>query len=181
MIQKVKKGPLKYCVTVLILLILSGITQPSYTMTVEDNQETVDNSIAPQTEGEDTPNENEQETNETDEINNDDETEEESSQDSLTVSRRISNIIIHGNTSTSKEAIINHVPYKVGELFDMRKTKTLIRNLYYKLKKFRTIKVMAEIVDKNSMNLHIIVEEKVPLKELITVGKRLKKKYILKR
>lgn len=182
MIQKVKKGPLKYCVTVLILLILSGITQPSYTMTVEDNQETVDNSIAPQTEGEDTPNENEQETNETDEINNDDETEEESSQDSLTVSRRISNIIIHGNTSTSKEAIINHVPYKVGELFDMRKTKTLIRNLYYKLKKFRTIKVMAEIVDKNSMNLHIIVEEKVPLKELITVGnKKVSEKEIEKK
>src|SRR5688500_1120716 len=48
---------------------------------------------------------------------------------------RISAIKIHGNITTSQNAILNHIPYKIGEIFDARKTKTLIRNLYYNLKK----------------------------------------------
>ncbi len=98
------------------------------------------------------------------------------------LSRRINNILVHGNISTSKDAIIKQVPYKIGELFDPRKTRTLIRNLYYNLKKFRTVKVMSEIVDNNYMNLHVIVEEKSPLKELKTVGnKKVSEKDIAKK
>src|SRR6266478_5073050 len=54
---------------------------------------------------------------------------EEISQPSINFQRRISDIIVHGNNSTSTDAILNNVPYKIGELFDPRKTKTLIRNL----------------------------------------------------
>jgi outer membrane protein insertion porin family len=96
--------------------------------------------------------------------------------------RRINTIVIHGNTSVSKDAIINLVPYKMGELFDARKTKKLISNLYYSLKKFRSIKVMGELVEPHLVNLHIFVEEKMPLKELKTIGnKKVSDKEIAKK
>ncbi|HEX4069323.1 MAG TPA: POTRA domain-containing protein, partial [Candidatus Babeliales bacterium] len=95
---------------------------------------------------------------------------------------RINNIIVHGNNYTATDAIINNVPYKVGELFDPRKTRTLIHNLYYKLKKFRTIKVMVEPLENGYMNLHVIVEEKYPLKEIQFIGnKKVSEKEINKK
>jgi len=112
----------------------------------------------------------------------DDDTIEQIPQQAVNTPRRINSIIVHGNTSTSKDAIINHIPYKVGELFDPRKTNTLIRNLYYNLKKFRTIKVMGEAVNDNYMNLHVIVEEKYPLKEIKFIGnKKIAEKEITKK
>lgn len=169
MIQKEKKGLLNYCAIVLALLLLSGVTR---------SQEAPNDPITLQSQGENNPYDEEQESNEYDE-NNDDE-------DNVTAQapqqRRINGIIVHGNVSTSKDAIIKHIPYRVGELFDMRKTRTLIRNLYYNLKKFRRIKVMAEALDGNYMNLHIFVEEKSPLKEIKTVGnKKVSEKEIAKK
>jgi outer membrane protein insertion porin family len=132
MTGKVKKGTRNYCVTVLFLLLLTGITE---------SQQVVKNAT-----------------------------------------HRIGAIKIHGNVATTKDAILNHVPYKVGEVFDARKTKTLIRNLYYSLKKFRNIKVMGEVVTDTLMNLHIFVEEKYPLKEFKTIGnKKVSEKEIAKK
>jgi outer membrane protein insertion porin family len=177
MIQKVKKGPRNYCAMILTLLLLSSITQPSsFAKAMEDGQEAPDTTITLQTNGENAPYD------EISEIDNDDDAEEEETEQSINTPRRINSIIVHGNISTSKDAIINHVPYKVGELFDPRKTRTLIHNLYYNIKKFRTIKVMGEIIDGNYMNLHIIVEEKSPLKELKTIGnKQVSEKEIAKK
>src|SRR5690606_12875427 len=63
-----------------------------------------------------------------------------------------------------------------------RKTKTLINNLYFTLKKFRNIKVMGELVGNDYMNLHVFVEEKYQLKELKTVGnKKVSEKEIAKK
>ena len=85
-------------------------------------------------------------------------------------SRRISNIIVSGNKFSSSNAILNLVPYKIGEIFDQRKTRSLIHNLYYGLKKFRTIKVFGEPINDHFIALHILVEEKTPLAEIKTSG-----------
>lgn len=86
--------------------------------------------------------------------------------------RRINDIIIVGNQYTSRDAIVNYIPYKIGETFDPHKTRTLIRNLYYGLKKFRTIKVMGEKVGDHLINIHVIVEEKLPLAEIKNSGNK---------
>lgn len=132
MTGKVKKGNRSYCVTILFLLLWTGITH---------SQQVVTNTT-----------------------------------------HRVNAIKIHGNVATTKDAILNHVPYKIGEIFDARKTKTLIRNLYYNLKKFRNIKVMGEVVNDSLMNIHIFVEEKYPLKEFKTIGnKKVSEKEIAKK
>ncbi|TET06932.1 outer membrane protein assembly factor BamA [Candidatus Dependentiae bacterium] len=93
--------------------------------------------------------------------------------------RRIKAIIISGTKHVPKEAILYRIPYKVGEIFNAQKTRTLIRSLYYNLKRFRNITVKGEPIGDDRMNLHIIVEEKAPLKEVIIKGnKQLSEKEI---
>src|SRR5438477_1464399 len=175
MTENVKKGTRNYCVILFFLLLLTGNTesqQVGSSASSINNREEIDfydeeqnNTIEPDSEEE--PEE---------------EIEEEAEQSSPNKIRRISAIKIHGNVATSKDAILNHIPYKVGETFDPRKTKTLISNLYFKLKKFRNIKVMGEVVNDAYMNLHVFVEEKYPLKELKTVGnKKVSEKEIAKK
>ncbi len=84
----------------------------------------------------------------------------------------IKDIIVSGNNFVTSAAILYHIPYKVGELFNPRKTHKLIHNLYFNLKRFRHIKVMAEDVAPNAINLHIIVQEKRPLKEVLFKGNK---------
>lgn len=151
MFEKIKKGPRNYCVTALVLLLLTGITQP---------QHIIANQTPIEAQGETESNEGNQ-----DDSNSDEPVKAQQP-------RRINAIVIHGNKSTSKDAIINHIPYKIGELFDSRKTHLLIHNLYHNLKKFRTIKVMGEAVENNAMKLHVFVEEKSPLKEMKTFGNK---------
>jgi outer membrane protein insertion porin family len=186
MTENVKKGNRNYCVTVLFLLLLSGITQSqqvvntptAYTREEVDSYDEEQNETLP---------DSDEETDEIDDEDDEDGEDDDQEDDNLAQSiaqrtRRISAIKIHGNTSTSKDAILNHIPYKIGEMFDPRKTRTLIHNLYYNLKKFRNIKVMAEVLDDTYMNLYIFVEEKYPLKEFKTVGnKKVSEKEIAKK
>jgi len=170
MTEKVKKGNRNYCVTVLFLLLLTGITQ----------SQQVGKTLSPHTREEvhayDEETNNDIVSDSDEEMDDEDEDEDSATPEQNQVfankTRRISAIKIHGNTSTSRDAILNHIPYKIGEMFDARKTRALIRNLYYNLKKFRMIKVMGEIVDDTHINLHILVEEKYPLKEFKTTGNR---------
>ncbi len=104
------------------------------------------------------------------ELNTQEEYEEESQ--IIALPRRINKIIISGNLYTSKDAILSYIPYKVGEVFDPRKTRQLIHNLYYGLKRFRNITVKGENIDNDLINLHIIVEEKKPLKEVNILGNK---------
>ncbi len=82
----------------------------------------------------------------------------------------INNIIVSGNKQVSTPAILNKIPYHVGQAFDPLKTRELIRNLYYDFKRFRTINMMIDPLDDNTIDLHIIVEEKIPLHEIIFEG-----------
>jgi len=194
MTEKTKKGIRNYCVTVLFLLLLTGITQPQHmvdsnnsTPTREEiNQYDEEQNIHIASDSEDEQEDGDDDEEQDEEDDDDDEVVTNGVQQPASApsnkTRRINAIKIHGNTSTSAEAILNHIPYKIGETFDARKTRTLIRNLYYGLKKFRTIKVMAEVLDDTYMNLHVVVEEKYPLKELQTIGnKKVSEKEIAKK
>ena len=159
----IKKGLQNHCATIFMLLLLSSITSITK---AELNQDSSQKEYATE--------EIEQTQDQLDTYSN--------NQDINNIPPRINTIIVHGNTSTATDAILNNVPYKVGELFDPRKTKTLIKNLYYKLKKFRSVKVMAEPLENNYMNLHVIVEEKYPLKEMQFIGnKKVSEKDIIKK
>lgn len=72
-----------------------------------------------------------------------------------------------GNTQVLDGAILNSIPYRVGEQFDPQKTGTLIRNLYQKLRRFRNIRVYVHPVKKDAIDLYIVVEEKKALNEVI--------------
>jgi outer membrane protein insertion porin family len=101
-----------------------------------------------------------------DEVNNDQDDEEKD----IFEDRIIKNIFIHGNKQVSAQAILNKIPYQIGQIFDPNKSRELIRKLYYEFKRFRNIKVMAELEGEDALNLYIIIEEKIPLKEIIFDG-----------
>lgn len=84
--------------------------------------------------------------------------------------KRINKIIVSGNKITPSEAILSCIPYKEGELFDPLITGELIRTLYTKIKRFRNITLKAELIGPDFFNLHIIVEEKTPLKDVVFKG-----------
>ncbi len=96
--------------------------------------------------------------------------------------RKINQIIISGNKHVSEEAILSRIPYRVGEIFDPNKTRQLIHNLYYDLKRFRNIWVFGENIGDDLINVHVRVEEKKPLKDVIFKGnKQLADKEIKKK
>ena len=89
---------------------------------------------------------------------------------SATTLRRINQIIITGNIHVPESAILKYIPYRVGELFDARKTRELIRTIYFGLNRFRTIDVYGEDVGTNLINIHIKLEEKPIIKDVIFTG-----------
>lgn len=151
MVEKIKKGLANHCVTALLLLFLHGTT---YTQEVE-NTIIEQEELVPDTQEHDQSYD-----------------ESENNNTTQNTPRRINNIIIAGNIFTSESAILNHIPYKIGETFDPRKTRQLIHNLYYSLKKFRSIKVMGEPIGEKEITLHIIVEEKTPLDDIKIIGNK---------
>ncbi len=77
--------------------------------------------------------------------------------------RTIRSIIIEGNKHIPVEAIIDRIPFKEGEVFDPQKTRTLIRTLYYELKRFSNIVVEIEEVGDDALDVFVVVQEKKPL------------------
>jgi outer membrane protein insertion porin family len=101
-------------------------------------------------------------------VNSEEKTAEE--QVVVPTNKRINQIIITGNKHVPTEAIASRVPYKVGEIFIPAKTSSLIRNIYNDLRRFRNITVMGEDLNNDKINLHIIVEEKNILKDVVFKG-----------
>jgi len=94
----------------------------------------------------------------------DDDLQEEDAVDEYASSPRIINqIIIEGNTHVPIEAILDRIPFKPGEPFQATKTRSLIRNLYFDLKRFKNITIEAENIGDDKLDLYIVVEEKMPL------------------
>jgi outer membrane protein insertion porin family len=89
--------------------------------------------------------------------------EEEEEEEEYTGPRIINYIHIIGNKHVPTEAILDRMPFLPGEVFQPEKTRALIRNLYYELKRFSDISIEAEYIGHNAIDLYIIVKEKKPL------------------
>lgn len=84
---------------------------------------------------------------------------------------RIKNIFIHGSKTFPNVTIKSKLPYHIGERFWPEKSNEAILNLY-KLGHFKQVKIEEEKVSKNSVNLHVELTEKPPLKEVIFIGNK---------
>lgn len=82
----------------------------------------------------------------------------------------ITNIVVTGNTITPTETVLSYVPYRVGEVFDPQKSKTLIRNVYYNLPRFSGITVKGKPVGSDKIEVHVVLTEKPALKGVLLEG-----------
>lgn len=85
--------------------------------------------------------------------------------------RTIKNIHIQGNNVISKDAILHKLPVKVGDTFNINLTASMIKNLY-KLGYFHQIKIFAEPIGDDEVNVHVVVEEKPKVNTFIFVGNK---------
>jgi len=112
---------------------------------------------------------------EIEEINLPDDEESQSNQEQHTqaqdlTGRIIRDIIVKGNQQVSTPAILNKISYRRGQPFDPLKTRETIRNLYYDFRRFRNIQLLADSIDNNTIDLHIIIDEKIPVQEITFEG-----------
>ncbi len=85
--------------------------------------------------------------------------------------RIVKKIDVQGNKAISKEAIFLTIPVKINSIFNVNDTSTIIKNIY-KMGYFHQIKVYAEPIDENEVNLLIIVQEKPKLKDITFIGNK---------
>lgn len=85
--------------------------------------------------------------------------------------REISAIDIVGNKAISNAAILHAIPVKVGEIFNVNYTSTIIKNIY-KLGYFHQVQVYVEPIENDKIKLYINVEEKPKLSGITFVGNK---------
>lgn len=85
--------------------------------------------------------------------------------------RKIRNIIVSGNKIITNDSIIHRLPLKVGDIFNLNYTSTMIKNLY-KSGYFHQVKVYVEPIEENELDLYITVQEKPRLKEVTFTGNK---------
>ena len=119
----------------------------------------------------------EQENDDSDELDNDIIVEDDEPEDTPTSStmkllanRTIKNIVVQGNKQVTQSAILHRIPYRIGEVFDVYKTRSTIKKLYKDLKRFRYIELLAEPVGDSEIIIYVRVEEKKALKEFQLIG-----------
>ncbi len=88
----------------------------------------------------------------------------------LTREKLISDIIVSGNKQVSTAAIIHRLPFKIGEPCSPMKTGAAIKALYRDLKRFKNITIKGRDTGPGTLELHIIIEEKYPCKDMIYTG-----------
>ncbi|MBT4856092.1 outer membrane protein assembly factor BamA [bacterium] len=75
------------------------------------------------------------------------------------------------NKYLTNDAIINRVPFKVGETFSPIKTNLVIKNLY-DLDYFDQIKVTGSLVGDDEIDLFVILDEQKELLDIILIGNK---------
>jgi outer membrane protein insertion porin family len=83
----------------------------------------------------------------------------------------IANIIVQGNFIASTSAILSKTPFKQGDAFEYKKTSELIKNVY-SLGFFTQVKVYADVISNDQLNVYIYVTEKPKLVEVIYQGNK---------
>ena len=84
---------------------------------------------------------------------------------------KIHDIHVSGNLAISKDSIINRLPLKVGDEFNVNYTASMIKNLY-SLGFFHQIQIYAEPLGSGEIDLYIVVQEKPKLHEITFVGNK---------
>lgn len=84
---------------------------------------------------------------------------------------KIRAIIVEGNARVPNEAILNKIPYHVGEIFDPLKSNKLIKNLY-ELDYFNNVQLFTKKVDAECIDLYIRLSENKALQEVIFKGNK---------
>lgn len=85
--------------------------------------------------------------------------------------RTIHAINVIGNVVITKDSILNKSPLKVGDQFNMNYTASMIKNIY-QLGYFHQVKVYAEPIGDDKIDLYIVVEEKPRFKEATFTGNK---------
>lgn len=85
--------------------------------------------------------------------------------------RKISKIHIQGNQAISEVSILHRLPIKVGDVFNVNLTASMIKNLY-KLGYFNQIKIYAEPIEPDLIDVYVVVEEKPKVKEILFIGNK---------
>ncbi|MFH1832524.1 MAG: outer membrane protein assembly factor BamA [bacterium] len=83
----------------------------------------------------------------------------------------IKNIIVEGTKYTKEALVLNSIPYKKGDIFDVLKSAEAIDNLYA-LGHYNQIRIEGEKLSSSDMNLYVVVEEKKLLADLKISGNR---------
>jgi outer membrane protein insertion porin family len=85
--------------------------------------------------------------------------------------RTVTDINVEGNKAISKEAILYKLPVKIGDIFSVNDTAAMIKNLY-KMGYFHQIKIYAQPINDDKVELLVVVEEKPKLKSITFVGNK---------
>lgn len=85
--------------------------------------------------------------------------------------RRLIKIIVSGNVLITKDSIIHRLPLKIGDIFNVNYTSSMIKNLY-KTGYFHQVHIYVEPVGDNEIILHIVVQEKPRLEDVIFKGNK---------
>lgn len=92
----------------------------------------------------------------------------------------INDIIIHGNSLTPSPAILHVIPFHKGGIFEKYKVRSAILKLYKDLKRFKNISIQEEHLDQDLVNIHIVVEEKYSLKNVVFKGNKQLSESVIK-
>lgn len=84
----------------------------------------------------------------------------------------IRDIHVHGNVFTPTPAILHCIPFHPGELFEKYKVRSAIVKLYNDLKRFKNVAIQEEVVDDQEVILHVVVQEKYQLKNVLFKGNK---------
>ena len=84
----------------------------------------------------------------------------------------LNEIHVLGNKYISTAAVLSQVPFQKGDVFNPKKTSSMIRNIYTALQRIRHIQVYTKIVNDERVDLYIVIEEKKILKDVIFKGNK---------
>src|SRR5690606_32677411 len=85
--------------------------------------------------------------------------------------RTVTDIHVEGNKAISKEAILYKLPVKIGDTFSVNDTASMIKNLY-KMGYFHQIKIYAQPIEEDKVEILVAVEEKPKLKAITFTGNK---------
>jgi outer membrane protein assembly factor BamA len=86
--------------------------------------------------------------------------------------RTIKSITVEGNHLVPTEAILQHFPYRIGEVFNKQQRRTALRTVYFGIKKLRHIELRGKNSGNSEIDLILVVKESPKTKEVVFKGNK---------